>query len=52
LARTTGPCMFCVNDHWKFPKGCPYGKPDEKQYSIGFLEKVTATMLAGSGATT
>jgi hypothetical protein len=51
LARTIGPCTFCVNDHWKFPKGCPYGKPDEKQYPIGFLEKVTATMLAGSGVT-
>jgi hypothetical protein len=52
LARTSGPCTFCVNDHWKFPKGCPYGKPDERQYPIGFLEKVTAAILAGSGATT
>jgi hypothetical protein len=51
LLRTSGPCTFCVNDHWKFPKGCPYGKPDERKYPIGFLEKVTAAMLAGSGAT-
>lgn len=51
LSRTRGPCAFCVNDHWKFPEGCPYGKPDERRYSIGFLEKVTAAMLAGSGAT-
>jgi hypothetical protein len=41
-----------VNDHWKFPKGCPYGKPDEKQYTIGFLEKVIAAMIANSGALT
>jgi hypothetical protein len=52
LTRSNGPCAFCVNDHWKFPRGCPYGKPDEKRYSIGFLEKVTALMLAGSAATT
>jgi hypothetical protein len=51
VARGTGPCTFCVNDHWKFPKGCPYGKPDERQYTIGFLEKVAAAMLAGSSAT-
>jgi hypothetical protein len=51
LARTSGPCMFCVNDHWKFPKGCPYGKPKERQYAIGFLEQVAAAMLAGSSAT-
>jgi hypothetical protein len=51
LTRSNGPCTFCVNSHWKFPRGCPYGKPDEKQYSIGFLEKVTALMLAGSAAT-
>jgi hypothetical protein len=52
LTRSDGPCTFCVNEHWKFPRGCPYGKPDEKRYSIGFLEKVTALMLAGSTATT
>jgi hypothetical protein len=52
LARTGGPCTFCLNDHWKFPKGCPYGKPDEKQYTIGFLEKVAAAMLAGSATAT
>ena len=52
LTRGSGPCEFCVNDHWKFPKGCPYGKPDEKQYPIGFLEKVTHAMIQGSGLTT
>jgi hypothetical protein len=52
LTRSSGPCGFCVNRHWKFPEGCPYGKPDEKQYPIGFLEKVTAAMIASSGAAT
>jgi hypothetical protein len=44
LTRGAGPCEFCVNDHWKFPKGCPYGKPHEPKYPVGFLEKVTAAM--------
>ena len=44
LTRSSGPCEFCVNDHWRFPKGCPYGKPDEPKYPVGFLEKVTAAM--------
>jgi len=52
LTRGNGPCVFCVNHHWKFPKGCPYGKPDEKRYPIGFLEKVTEAMIQSSGATT
>ena len=44
LTRGGGPCEFCVNVHWKFPKGCPYGKPDEPKYPVGFLEEVTAAM--------
>lgn len=52
LTRSSGPCEFCVNDHWKFPHGCPYGKPDEKQYAIGFLEMGAAAMIASSGAAT
>jgi len=44
LTRSSGPCEFCVNDHWKFPNGCPYSKPDEPKYPVGFLEKVTAAM--------
>jgi hypothetical protein len=47
--RASGPCEFCLNAKWKFPKGCPYGKPDEKKYDIGFLEKVAGAMLKGSG---
>jgi uracil-DNA glycosylase len=26
LARTDGPCSFCVNSQWTFPEGCAYGK--------------------------
>jgi hypothetical protein len=48
LTRGSGPCQFCVNANWRFPKGCPYGKPDEKKYDIGFLEKVTAAMFSNS----
>jgi len=52
LSRGEGPCTFCVNDHWKFPKGCPYGKPDEKQYPVGFLEQVAKAMVGSSESTT
>jgi hypothetical protein len=52
LTRTSGPCGFCVNNRWKFPKGCPYGKPEEKQYTVGFLEKVTAALVESNSAAT
>jgi hypothetical protein len=45
LSRSSGPCSFCVNEHWKFPKGCPYGKPDVKKYTKGFLDRVAAAMV-------
>jgi len=48
LTRGSGPCEFCVNDRWNFPKGCPYGKPDEKKYPVGFLEKVTDALTNGA----
>jgi hypothetical protein len=49
LARTEGPCAFCVNRHWRFPLGCPYGKPDETPFPAGFLQKVAAAIVR-SGA--
>jgi hypothetical protein len=49
LTRTDGPCAFCVNRHWEFPLGCPYGKPEEPPLPVGFLEKVAAE-IARSGA--
>jgi len=45
LARTAGPCRFCVNDHWTFPQGCPYDKPAEPALPIGYLEQVASKML-------
>ena len=49
LGRTDGACRFCVNEHWSFPLGCPYGKPDEPPPPPGFLRDVAAQMVA-SGA--
>jgi hypothetical protein len=49
LTRSDGPCSFCVNRHWHFPLGCPYGKPDEKPLAPGLLEKIADT-LARTGA--
>jgi hypothetical protein len=50
LSRSDGPCQFCENSQWKFPQGCPYGKPQEKQYPEGFLENVAAQVAAsGTG---
>jgi hypothetical protein len=46
LARGEGPCVFCDNTHWKFPQGCPYGKPQEKPLPTGFLDKVAAAVIA------
>ena len=51
LGRTDGPCSFCVNRHWTFPLGCPYGKNKEAQLPAGFLEQVSAAMLAAGAET-
>ena len=51
LARTTGPCVFCVNDHWKFPLGCPYGKPDQLPLPTGFLDKAAAAIVKAGAKT-
>ena len=48
LSRATGPCQFCDNSKWKFPQGCPYGKPEEQQYEVGFLEKGRSNTLKQS----
>jgi hypothetical protein len=45
LTRSDGSCTFCVNDHWKFPLGCPYGKTTEAPPANGFLEAVAAAMV-------
>ena len=46
LTRTEGACSFCVNDHWKFPLGCPYGKPEEPAPPAGYLKKVAARIVS------
>lgn len=46
LTRSEGACSFCVNDHWKFPLGCPYDKPEESAPPVGFLKKVAAQIVA------
>jgi len=50
LSRTSGPCQFCDNSHWKFPQGCPYDKPKEKQYPTGFLNEVAKRPVAQATA--
>jgi hypothetical protein len=49
LKRSDGPCRFCVNDKWKFPEGCAYGKPDLAPYADGELETVVDTIRAKAG---
>jgi hypothetical protein len=46
LTRTGGGCQFCVNDHWRFPLGCPYGKPAEAQPPAGLLRDAAGQMVA------
>ncbi|WP_455207236.1 hypothetical protein [Kaarinaea lacus] len=31
LQRTEGGCRFCVNEQWRFPEGCIYGKDKSDQ---------------------
>lgn len=52
LTRTEGSCRFCVNQFWQFPLGCPYGKIEEQPPPPGFLEKVTAAIVAAGKAET
>jgi len=51
LVRTEGACHFCVNERWEFPEGCPYGKIDEPAPAAGFLERVTAELVAAGKPT-
>ncbi len=51
LKRSKWSLQFCAQQHWTFPEGCPYGKPDEPEYPEGFLdgvvEHVKKQLLAG-----
>jgi hypothetical protein len=49
LARSDGPCSFCVNAHWSFPAGCPYDKPPkpgDPPLPDRFLQQVAAELIA------
>jgi hypothetical protein len=48
LSRGAGPCQFCENSQWTFPQRCPYDKPRETQFPIGFLEQVARRMMEAS----
>ncbi|HTB89326.1 MAG TPA: hypothetical protein VK743_15295 [Steroidobacteraceae bacterium] len=50
LARGGGPCAFCDNKRWKFPQGCPYGKPQETPLPAGLLEQVAAEVVRAGSA--
>jgi hypothetical protein len=42
--------VFCVNRHWTFPLGCPYGKPTEAPLPTGLLENVAAEIIRSGAA--
>ena len=40
LIRSKGPCAYCDNSKWKFPKGCEFGNIHETPYESGYLESI------------
>jgi hypothetical protein len=50
LQRIDGSCRFCVNEHWTFPPGCPYGNTIASP-PPGFLAKVTDAIIAAGRPT-
>jgi hypothetical protein len=51
LQRVEGSCRFCVNDHWTFPAGCPYGNNTIDSPPPGFLAKVTDAIITAGRPT-
>ena len=45
LARSSGPCRFCVNKTWQFPEGCQYEKPEEPEVPLENLLKVSEYVM-------
>jgi hypothetical protein len=45
LKRAESSCQFCVNELWKFPEGCPYGKDQEMPPQEGELEQIVRKVL-------
>ena len=48
MARSDGPCRFCVNERWQFPEGCAYGK--EKQEPVDLAAAVQLVLQRGREA--
>jgi hypothetical protein len=45
LGRSDGPSTFCDNRHWRFPLGCPYGKPEEPLVTAEFLVGIAESIV-------
>ncbi len=45
LKRPAGSCLFCTNELWEFPGGCPYGKEKETPPADGELEKIVREVI-------
>ena len=45
LTRSEGACKFCINSHWSFPQGCPYGKTEEPSPAPGSLLEIAAEIV-------
>lgn len=45
LKRSEGSCQFCVNELWKFPEGCPFGKENEVPPINGELENIVQQVI-------
>ena len=45
LKRPEGSCRFCLNELWKFPEGCPYGKEKETPPAAGELEEIVKQVI-------
>jgi len=46
LKRPEGSCQFCVNELWKFPDGCPYGKEKETPLNESKQKKIIQQVIA------
>ncbi|MGD8780725.1 MAG: hypothetical protein PVH88_17385 [Ignavibacteria bacterium] len=47
LTRAEGPCQYCDNSLWKFPRGCDYNNINEKPYEPGYLGSIVQKILNG-----
>lgn len=45
MKRPEGYCRFCLNELWKFPEGCAYGKEKETPAAAGKLEEIVKQVI-------